>query len=38
MGRHFTWNSERLSQPLAAARSAQGELASMARLWVRIPI
>jgi len=28
----FHWNSERLAQPLAAARRAQGELAGMARL------
>ena len=28
----FTWNSERLAQPLSAARRAQGELAGMARL------
>ena len=28
----FTWNSQRLAQPLSAARRAQGELAGMARL------
>ncbi|MBV8305979.1 MAG: Fic family protein [Gammaproteobacteria bacterium] len=28
----FHWNAERLAQPLAAARRAQGELAGMARL------
>lgn len=28
----FTWNSERLAQPLSAARRTQGELAGMARL------